>query len=122
MAYFGDVTAHAAMLGVALALAIQTNVFFGALIMAIIMAWVTTQLSGRNYTTDTLLGVLSHSFLAVGLVIVAFLEGIRIDLTAYLFGDILAVSKFDLGVIWIGARAVFRLNHSEMETTVSCNC
>ena len=69
MAYFGDATAHAAMLGVALSLAIQTDVFYGALIFAIIMAWATTQLSGRNYAMDTLLGVFAHSFLAVGLVI-----------------------------------------------------
>ena len=38
MAYFGDATAHAAMLGVALSLAVQTDVFYGALIFAIIMA------------------------------------------------------------------------------------
>ena len=91
MAYFGDATAHAAMLGVALSLATQTDVFFGALIFAIIMAWATTQLSGQNYAMDTLLGVFAHSFLAVGLVIVSFLSGVRIDLMAYLFGDILAV-------------------------------
>ena len=109
MAYFGDATAHAAMLGVALSLAIETDVFLGALIIASLMAWITTNLSGRNYTTDTLLGVLSHSFLAIGLVIVAFVEGVRIDLMAYLFGDILAVSKFDLSMIWIGAVAVLGL-------------
>jgi zinc transport system permease protein len=109
MAYFGDATAHAAMLGVALSLAIDTDVFIGALILASLMAWVTTRLSGRNYSTDTLLGVLSHSFLAMGLVIVTFVQGVRIDLMAYLFGDILAVSKFDLSVIWIGAVAVLGL-------------
>ena len=109
MAYFGDATAHAAMLGVALSLAIETDVFFGVLIFAIIMAWLTTQLSGRNYAMDTLLGVFSHSFLAVGLVIVSFISGVRIDLMAYLFGDILAVSKSDLGVIWIGTLAVLGL-------------
>tara|TARA_A100001388_G_scaffold150508_1_gene111862 strand:- start:1114 stop:1911 length:798 start_codon:yes stop_codon:yes gene_type:complete len=109
MAYFGDATAHAAMLGVALSLAIQTDVFFGALIFAIIMAWITTQLSGRNYSMDTLLGVFSHSFLAVGLVIVSFLSGVRIDLMAYLFGDILAVSKSDLSVIWSGTLVVLGL-------------
>ena len=109
MAYFGDATAHAAMLGVALSLAIDTDVFVGALILASLMAWVTTRLSGRDYSMDTLLGVLSHSFLAMGLVIVAFLQGVRIDLMAYLFGDILAVSKFDLSVIWIGAFAILGL-------------
>ena len=109
MAYFGEATAHAAMLGVALSLAMQTDVFIGALIFAIIMAWITTQLSGRNYAMDTLLGVFSHSFLAVGLVVVSFLTGVRIDLMAYLFGDILAVSEFDLGVIWTGALVVVAL-------------
>ena len=109
MAYFGEATAHAAMLGVALSLAMQTDVFIGALIFAIIMAWITTQLSGRNYAMDTLLGVFSHSFLAVGLVVVSFLTGVRIDLMAYLFGDILAVSEFDLGVIWTGALVVLAL-------------
>ena len=109
MAYFGDATAHAAMLGVALSLAIETDVFFGALIFAIIMAWLITQLSGQNYAMDTLLGVFSHSFLAVGLVIVSFISGVRIDLMAYLFGDILAVSKSDLGVIWVGAVVVLGL-------------
>ena len=109
MAYFGEATAHAAMLGVALSLAMQTDVFIGALIFAIIMAWITTQLSGRNYAMDTLLGVFSHSFLAVGLVVVSFLTGVRIDLMAYLFGDILAVSEFDLGVIWTGSLVVLAL-------------
>ena len=109
MAYFGDATAHAAMLGVALSLALETDIFFGALILASVMAWITTRLSGRNYAMDTLLGVLSHSFLAIGLVLVSFLQGVRIDLMAYLFGDILAVSKFDLSVIWIGAFAIFGL-------------
>lgn len=52
---------------------------------------------------DTLLGVLAHSALAFGLVAVSFLQGIRIDLMAYLFGDILAVSRTDLAVIWGGA-------------------
>ena len=109
MAYFGDATAHAAMLGVALSLATQTDVFFGALIFAIIMAWATTQLSGQNYAMDTLLGVFAHSFLAVGLVIVSFLSGVRIDLMAYLFGDILAVSESDLGIIWVGTVVVLGL-------------
>jgi hypothetical protein len=61
---------------------------------------------GRGYAMDTLLGVLAHSALAFGLVAVSFLSGIRIDLMAYLFGDILAVSRGDLLVIWGGAALV----------------
>ena len=58
---------------------------------------------------DTLLGVLAHSALAFGLVAVSFISGIRIDLVAYLFGDILAVSRLDLTVIWGGAALVVAL-------------
>ncbi|MCE0504688.1 metal ABC transporter permease [Roseivivax sp. GX 12232] len=109
MAYFGDATAHAAILGVALSLALSVSVFAGALAVALIMALAVNALTGRGFAMDTLLGVLAHSALAFGLVAVSFLEGIRIDLMAYLFGDILAVSRLDLAVIWSGALAVVAL-------------
>ncbi|MEM1004308.1 MAG: metal ABC transporter permease [Pseudomonadota bacterium] len=109
MAYFGDATAHAAILGVALSLAFEVSIFPGTLAVALIMALTVTQLAGRGYAMDTLLGVLAHSALAFGLVAVSFLSGIRIDLMAYLFGDILAVSRFDLLVIWGGAAVVVAL-------------
>ncbi len=103
MAYFGDATAHAAILGVALSLALEVSIFPGVLVVALFMALTVTILAGRGYAMDTLLGVLAHSALAFGLVAVSFLSGIRIDLMAYLFGDILAVSRLDLLVIWGGA-------------------
>ncbi|MEH6523497.1 metal ABC transporter permease [Sulfitobacter sp.] len=109
MAYFGDATAHAAILGVALSLALSISVFAGALAVALVMAITVNILTGRGYAMDTLLGVLAHSALAFGLVAVSFLSGIRIDLMAYLFGDILAVSKTDLWVIWSGAAVVVAL-------------
>jgi zinc transport system permease protein len=109
MAYFGDATAHAAILGVALSLALQMSIFLGAVVVALIMALTVTLLAGRGYAMDTLLGVLAHSALAFGLVAVSFLSGIRIDLMAYLFGDILAVSRSDLLVIWGGAALVVAL-------------
>ncbi len=109
MAYFGDATAHAAILGVALSLTLQMSIFAGALAVALIMALTVTFLSGRGYAMDTLLGVLAHSALAFGLLAVSFLSGVRIDLMAYLFGDILAVSRTDLLVIWGGAALVVAL-------------
>jgi zinc transport system permease protein len=109
MAYFGDATAHAAILGVALSLAFSMSIFVGAVIVALLMALTVSFLSGRGYAMDTLLGVLAHSALAFGLVAVSFLSGIRIDLMAYLFGDILAVSRSDLMVIWGGALLVILL-------------
>ena len=109
MAYFGDATAHAAILGVALALGFSMSVFTGALVVALLMAFTVSALSGRGYAMDTLLGVMAHSALAFGLVAVSFLQGVRIDLMAYLFGDILAVGKTDLIVIWGGALLVLAL-------------
>jgi zinc transport system permease protein len=109
MAYFGDATAHAAILGVALSLAFSMSVFVGTLVVALIVATTVSVLSGRGYAMDTLLGVMAHSALAFGLVAVSFIDGVRIDLMAYLFGDILAVSRGDLGVIWIGALVVLGL-------------
>ena len=109
MAYFGDATAHAAILGVALSLALSISVFAGAMVIALLMALTVNLLTGRGYAMDTLLGVLAHSALAFGLVAVSFISGIRIDLMAYLFGDILAVSRFDLAVIWGGAALVVAL-------------
>ena len=57
LAYFGDATAHAAMLGIAMALALDIPIFGGTLIAALIMAWAVTQLSGSSLGSDTLLGV-----------------------------------------------------------------
>lgn len=109
MAYFGDATAHAAILGVALAIALDVPVFGGALFVALGVALAVTGLSGRGFATDTLLGVMAHSALAVGLVAASLLAGLRIDLMAYLFGDILAVTTADLAVIWGGGALVLGL-------------
>ncbi len=109
MAYFGDATAHAAILGVAISLTLSMSVFVGVLLVSLLMALTISTLSGRGYAMDTLLGVLAHSALAFGLVSVSFLTGIRIDLMAYLFGDILAVTPEDIAIIWGGALLVLIL-------------
>lgn len=109
MAYFGDATAHAAILGVALALAFTLPVFLGALMMALALGVAVTLLSHRGLAVDTALGVLAHSSLAFGLVAASFLTDVRVDLMALLFGDILAVSRADLAVIWSGGALVIAL-------------
>jgi zinc transport system permease protein len=103
MAYFGEATAHAAILGVALALAFEIAFMPPVLLAALAMAGGVTLLAERGYAMDTALGVLAHSALAVGLVAVALLSDVRLDLMSFLFGDILAVSPGDLAAIWGGA-------------------
>ena len=109
MAYFGEATAHAALLGVALSLVFEASVFAGALLVSLLMASLVTLTQGRSLFFDTLLGVAGHMSLAAGLVVVSFTSGIRIDLMAYLIGDILAVSHMDLFAIWVGVGLILLL-------------
>ena len=109
MAYFGDATAHAAILGVALSFAFGFSVYLGTLGVALAMALLVAQLATRGHAMDTVLGVLAHSALAIGLVAASFVSGLRVDLSAFLFGDILAVGRGDLAWIWGGAGAVLAL-------------
>jgi len=102
MAYFGESTAHAALLGVSLSLLFEFSVFLGAIFVSLLMASLVTLAQGRSLFLDTLLGVAGHMSLATGLVVVSFISGVRIELMAYLIGDILSVSKTDVLLIWIG--------------------
>lgn len=108
MAYFGDAMGHAAVLGVALALVLALPVTLGVLAVAGAAGLAVAWLAARGQTADSALGVLSHAALALGLVAVALL-GVRTDLSALLFGDILAVTRGDLAVIWGAAAVVLAL-------------
>lgn len=103
MAYFGDASAHAALLGVAIALLADLPVLAGVLIITSAMAAGTAALASGRYAMDTVLGVAAHAALAAGLVALALIEGARVDLMGYLFGDVLAVSKGEIAVISAGA-------------------
>lgn len=110
MAYFGDTLSHSALLGVALGIILGVNVLFGVFAVAAVIAVSLLALERRgNLPVDALLGILSHSTLALGLVIFAFLTSIRIDLMAYLFGDVLAVTKNDLLLVYLGGFFVLAL-------------
>lgn len=106
MAYFGDATSHAAILGVALALATELPVGLGTLGVALVMAITVATLAAKGWALDTTLGVLAHSALAFGLVAASFVPSVRSDLSAWLFGDILAVSRSDLAFVWAGSLLV----------------
>ena len=101
MAYFGATLAHSALLGVALGFLLGINLTVGILVTCIAMAALLATLDRqRALATDTLLGVLAHVALAAGLVVVAFMERLRVDLMSYLFGDVLAINVRDLWVIY----------------------
>ncbi len=109
MAYFGDATSHAAVLGVALALATDLPIGLGTLTVALAMAVTVAGLSARGWAMDTTLGGLAHSALAFGLGAISFFPAVRTDLSSFLFGDILAVSRSELALIWLGSLLVLCL-------------
>ncbi|MCP5159626.1 MAG: zinc ABC transporter permease subunit ZnuB [Gammaproteobacteria bacterium] len=104
MAYFGDTLAHSGLLGIVLGMVLNVNPELGVAVTCLTVAVVLVLLQRqRRLAADTLLGILAHTSLSVGLVMLAFLETVRVDLVSYLFGDILAISPSDLYWIWGGA-------------------
>ena len=116
MAYFGDTLAHAALLGVALAVAADQLPMAGVgiigVLIAVLLFWLEKQ---RDLSTDTLLGILSHSALALGLIVLSVIQsqGFNINLMSYLFGDLLAVDQSDL-LLMYGTVVVILLVFSQI--------
>ena len=103
IAYYGDTLAHSALLGIALALLLEVDITLAVFAMSAAISLVLVALQRRErLSSDALLGLLSHSALALGLVCLAFMTWVRVDLMGFLFGDILAVSKTDIAVIYGG--------------------
>ncbi len=103
LAYFGDTLSHAALLGVALALLFQVNITLSVFLVSVFVSLALVLLQRRiTLSADALLGLLAHSALAVGMVALSFMSWVRVDLMGFLFGDILAVTPFDIAVIWGG--------------------
>ena len=110
MAYFGDTLSHASLLGIALGFLFNINLNLALVICCLVLAVVLVTLQKQRYVaTDTLLGILAHSALSLGLVAVSFLDNVRIDLMSYLFGDLLAVTTNDLLWIYCGGAVVLAL-------------
>lgn len=107
MAYFGDTMSHSALLGVALALFFNINMIVGVFVVALSISAVLLLLQRKqSLSSDSLLGILSHSTLALGMVMVAFMTWVRVDLMSFLFGDILSVSRMDILLIYGGGAVV----------------
>lgn len=110
LAYFGDTLAHAALLGAAIAFLFDINLTLAIFIVSTLVALSLLLLQNRiSISADAILGLISHSSLALGLVVLSFLTWIRFDLMGLLFGDILAVSTVDVYLIWVGGAFIMAL-------------
>ena len=107
MAYFGDTLAHSALLGIALGILFDINLSLAVVLCCVALALGLVAMQRQHWiATDTLLGIMAHSALSLGLVAISLLDNVRIDLQAYLFGDLLAITPEDLKWILLGGIAV----------------
>ena len=107
LAYFGETVAQAGLIGVALGLALQMDVTWGVLVVALAVAalllWFSRQ---RLVALDSILGLLHHAALAAGVIATSMIKGAPVDLTGFLFGDVFAVTNTDVAIIFVGGAAV----------------
>ena len=104
MSYFGDTLSHSALLGIALGFLLNINPFFAVIFVTILLALGLVVLSiQQKLAIDTLLGILAHSSLSLGVIVISLLHNIRVDLMGYLFGDLLSITMNDIYLIIVGA-------------------
>lgn len=108
MAYFGDSLAHSALLGITLGLLTGIGVDLATIIVcglfAVLLVWLQ---SLRILAADTLLGILAHASLSIGLIAASLLKTVRLNITDYLFGNVLSVTNSDL--LWIYGAGILAL-------------
>jgi zinc transport system permease protein len=110
LAYMGDTLAHSSLLGVAFSLLLSTDVQLGIVIVCVMVALILLAWQDqRQLPTDTILGIISHSALAVGLIFISLFDGTRLNLSAYLLGDILTTTERDVFLIYALAVVVAAL-------------
>jgi zinc transport system permease protein len=123
LSYFGDTLSHSALLGVTMAYSFELNIALSVFIISSAIALILIQLQKKtNLPGDALLGLLAHSSLAVGLVVIGFLTFIRFDIMGLLFGDILAVTTTDIFIIWTGGAIILLVLEINLETFVCIYC
>lgn len=107
MAYFGDTLAHSALMGAAIGVMLDVQPLLAVLVSSLLLALLLVALQSRTQlANDTVLGILSHSTLALGLVCASLVSEQRIDLWAILFGDLLTVTLTDVIVVYAVAAVV----------------
>ncbi|KGQ28222.1 zinc ABC transporter permease subunit ZnuB [Gallibacterium anatis] len=109
MAYFGDTLSHSALFGIALGIVFDLNPYIAILLLIILLALILVWLENNtHFAADTLLGIIAHTSLSLGVVTIGLIGGVRVDLMNYLFGDLLAITYQDL--LWIGIGVILVLS------------
>lgn len=97
--YFGATLAHSALLGISLGVFFDINLTLSIIATSLVMAMTIFAMQSKlQLSSDTLLGLMAHSTLALGLIILS-LQGQQIDFLSILFGDLLSIEQQDLWLI-----------------------
>lgn len=106
MAYYGETVAQAGLIGIALGLALSLDLTASVLVVTLAVSLLLVALSRQQVVPfDTVLGLLAHAGLAVGVIAASLVRGAQIDMMAFLFGDIFAITSTDLRWIYFGGAA-----------------
>ena len=106
MAYYGEAVAQAALIGVALGLALALDLTASVLLVTLAVSGLLLLLGRQQVVPfDSLLGLLAHAALAIGVIAASLVRGPQVDLMAFLFGDIFAITGADLAWIYLGGVA-----------------
>jgi zinc transport system permease protein len=100
MSFFGDSLAHSAFLGVSISFILNINIYFGLLVISILMSLVLNY--SKNSSHDTKLALVSYFAFSLG-ILLAQKFAFKIDPNSYLFGDILSTDYRDLILIYCTA-------------------
>lgn len=107
MAFLGDAMSHGMLPGIAVASLLGANLYVGAAAAAGVMAaGVTLVQRSPRLSRDTTIGLMFVGMLALGVIIVSSSQSFAVDLTAFLFGDVLGVRPSDLWLLAGAAVAV----------------
>jgi zinc transport system permease protein len=95
--------AQAGLIGIAVGLAFSLNLTASVLIVTLAVSILLVALGRQQLVPfDSLLGLLAHAALAIGVILASLVRGPQLDLMAFLFGDIFAISSADLKWIYVG--------------------
>jgi zinc transport system permease protein len=102
MAFFSDAVSHSAFTGVALGLLFAINPMITLVIFGVLVGLGITQLRSRtDLPTDTIIGVFFSGAVALGIVIISHRRALGRLLEAFLYGDVLAISRGDLKMMFV---------------------
>ncbi|WP_237569145.1 zinc ABC transporter permease AztB [Mycolicibacterium lacusdiani] len=106
--FLGEAMSHGMLPGVAIAALLGGSLMAGGMIAALAMALGIAAI-GRSskLASDTSIGLLLVGMLALGVIIVSRSQSFAVDLTGFLFGDVLGVRSVDLAIL--AAALVFTL-------------